>query len=158
MLMRVTVTAVLAMCIAGCATQAPRLKGPTVGVEHFTIDRPTDQPDRDSKMAELAAEWLVGALRNEGVDAYLVPMGGPPYGDVRITGAITELNYVGRDLFGVLLTIRDSSGRELARVSAARSSYSITKAVRVTMSDDVMRNQEFRHAVFTMPAGMAAKP
>jgi len=158
--MRATTIGLLAVCLAGCTTQAPRPKGPVVGVEPFTIDRPDpNEAAKSAAIANQAAAWLIGALREEGVEAYIVPEGQPGYGDVRISGAITELEFARDDRFGILLTIRDSAGHELAEVAAGRSSLrGMERAMKVTILEDVMHSQQFRHAVFAMPAGIAAKP
>lgn len=149
--MRRFILTLACLALAGCAAQAPRPKGPVVGVEHFTVDRP-NADGSDAKIADQAAVLFVWALINAGVDAYLVPPGGASYGDVRITGAISQLDFGSRDSFGIVITARDAAGRELTRVSAARSSYSMKKAVKVVMTEDLLAKQELRHAVFSMPA------
>jgi len=142
---------VLSLTLGGCAARGPRPGIPVVGVEQFKIYTPTGD-SRERKVADDAAEKFVIALRDEGADAYLIPHGGQPTGDVRVTGLITELDFRGRRRFGVIITARDAKGRELAEESASRSSYNMRKAVRAVVTVDLLASPELRHALLTMPA------
>ena len=146
MAMRATAAGLALLCLAGCATKKPII-GPTVGVGPFTVDQPTDDSERDAAIAQMAASALGTELRKDNLNAFWVPAGRAPYGDVQITGFITDLNYhTGR--FGVLVTVRDSTGKEYAKVSASRDSHSMQKCVYVVMGYDIGHNGEFRHALF----------
>ena len=156
---------IVALSCGPIQNQRPRV---TVGVEHFAVEDPTATDD-DAHFGSDAAALLASMLRGAGADAYLVPIGGAPYGDVRITGGVSLLDRgsrtarclvgfgAGRVHVGVVVTARDSTGQQLAQVAADRSAHlcdigdgELDRALRA-VTNDLVNDPQLRHVVFAAP-------
>jgi hypothetical protein len=163
--MRLSVLGLL--LVSACATAHPRAPSPTVGVRVFSIDVPSDDSTRDDHTARTITAWLIGFMRERGIDAYLVEPDAPPYGDIRVNGSITTLDYgsealrctvglgAGHNDIGIVVAVTDAAGRPLGTTQAMRGSHFCVSALHLAekrVARDIVEDQTFLHAVQRMPA------